>query len=88
MDLNVICTFWLINALYKIGEKEVAVGLFEQLLEYSNHLGLFSEGLDFESKRLLGNFPQAYSHLSLIETAIHISSGEITLEEKLLKALQ
>ena len=83
-----ICTFWLINALYKIGEKEVAVGLFEQLLEYSNHLGLFSEGLDFESKRLLGNFPQAYSHLSLIETAIHISSGEITLEEKLLKALQ
>ncbi len=83
-----ICTFWLIDALYKIGEKEVAVYLFEQLLGYSNHLGLFSEGLDFESKRLLGNFPQAYSHLSLIETAINISSGEITLEEKLLKALQ
>lgn len=83
-----ICTFWLINALYKIGEKESALGLFEQVLNYSNHLGLFSEGLDFESKRLLGNFPQAYSHLSLIETAINISSGEITLEEKLLKALQ
>ncbi len=83
-----ICTFWLINALYKIGEKEVAVNLFEQVLGYSNHLGLFSEGIDFESKRLLGNFPQAYSHLSLIETAINISSGEVTLEEKLLKSLQ
>jgi len=83
-----ICTFWLIDALYKIGEKEVATDLFDQILSYSNHLGLFSEGLDFESKRLLGNFPQAYSHLSLIETAINISSGEITLEEKLLKALQ
>ena len=83
-----ICTFWLINALYKIGEKETAIGLFEQVLSYGNHLGLFSEGLDFDSMRLLGNFPQAYSHLSLIETAINISSGEITFEEKLLKALQ
>ncbi len=83
-----ICTFWLINALNKIGEKEVAVDLFEQILSYGNHLGLFSEGLDFDTKRLLGNFPQAYSHLSLIETAINLSSGEITFEEKLLKALQ
>jgi GH15 family glucan-1,4-alpha-glucosidase len=83
-----MCTFWLINALYKIGEKEVAIGLFEQVLSYGNHLGLFSEGLDFASKRLMGNFPQAYSHLSLIETAMIISSGEITHEEKLLKALQ
>lgn len=70
-----ICTFWLINSLVKIGEVETAVKLFNKVLSYSNHLGLFSEDLDFESKRLLGNFPQAYSHLALIETAINISNG-------------
>ena len=74
-----ICTFWFINSLYKIGDKKKATRLFEQLLGYSNHLGLFSEDIDFKSKRLLGNFPQAYSHLALIETAINLS--KITNEE-------
>jgi GH15 family glucan-1,4-alpha-glucosidase len=83
-----ICTFWLINALNKIGEKDVAINLFEQLLSYSNHLGLFSEDLDFESKRLLGNFPQAYSHLALIETAVNLLSGRLTNEEKILEAIK
>ena len=46
---------------------------FNELLSYSNHLGLFSEDLDFKSKRLLGNFPQAYSHLALIETAMNFN---------------
>lgn len=68
-----ICTFWLINSLYKIGEKEKSQKMFDQLLSYSNHLGLFSEDIDFKTKRLLGNFPQAYSHLALIETATHFS---------------
>ncbi len=49
-----ICSFWLVNALYKIGEKEAAIERFEKLLVYSNHLGLFSEVLDFETKRQLG----------------------------------
>ena len=49
--------------------------MFDKLLSYSNHLGLFSEDIDFESKRLLGNFPQAYSHLALIETAANFSKG-------------
>ncbi|MGB3607605.1 MAG: glycoside hydrolase family 15 protein [Psychroserpens sp.] len=75
-----ICTFWFINSLYKIGEEHKAKDLFDQLLTYSNHLGLFSEDIDFETKRLLGNFPQAYSHLALIETAINLS--QITDEEK------
>ena len=65
-----VCTFWFINSLYKIGETDKAKALFDQLLSYSNHLGLFSEDLDFKSKRLLGNFPQAYSHLALIDVAI------------------
>ena len=72
-----ICTFWLINGLYKIGEKKEAIKLFEQLLSYSNHVGLYSEDIDFESKRLLGNFPQAYSHLALIETATLISGDGV-----------
>ncbi len=70
-----ICTFWLIDSLYKIGKTKKAKKLFDQLLSYSNHLGLFSEDIDFKTKRLLGNFPQAYSHLALIETAANFSKG-------------
>ncbi len=78
-----ICTFWFINSLFKIGEEEKAMQYFDQLLSYSNHLGLFSEDVDFKTKRLLGNFPQAYSHLALIECAINFSkkaSDESILE--------
>ncbi len=63
-----ICTFWLIRALYVTGEREEARTILEQILKYSNHLGLLSEDLDFETKRQLGNFPQAYSHLALVNT--------------------
>ncbi|WP_081211570.1 glycoside hydrolase family 15 protein [Salegentibacter sediminis] len=75
-----ICTFWLIDSLFKIGQREKSKKLFDQLLGYSNHLGLFSEDIDFKTKRLLGNFPQAYSHLALIETAANFSKG-ISAEE-------
>ena len=51
--------------------EEKSKAMFDQLLSYSNHLGLFSEDIDFKSKRLLGNFPQAYSHLALIDTALN-----------------
>jgi GH15 family glucan-1,4-alpha-glucosidase len=64
-----ICTFWMIQSLYKIGQEKEAKDLFNRLLSYSNHLGLYSEDIDFKTKRLLGNFPQGYSHLALIETA-------------------
>ena len=64
-----ICTFWLIRGLYVTGEIEEAKDIFDRIVGYSNHLGLFSEDLDFETKRQLGNFPQAYSHLALINTA-------------------
>jgi alpha,alpha-trehalase len=70
-----MCTFWLIQALFKIGMEDEARSIFEDLLTYRNHVGLFSEGIDFTTKRLLGNFPQAYSHLALINTAI-LFSGE------------
>ncbi len=68
-----IATFWMIQALHRIGMKEDAKIIFEQLLSYANHVGLFSEDIDFSAKRLLGNFPQAYSHLALIRTAILFS---------------
>ncbi|MGE5393473.1 MAG: glycoside hydrolase family 15 protein [Candidatus Saccharibacteria bacterium] len=64
-----ICTFWLIRALFVTGEKDEAYDIFKKIIGYSNHLGLFSEDLDFETKRQLGNFPQAYSHLAIINTA-------------------
>ncbi|MDG5800202.1 glycoside hydrolase family 15 protein [Marinilabiliaceae bacterium ANBcel2] len=82
-----ICSFWLIKSLYKIGHKKEAIQKFEKLLSYSNHLGLFSEDLDFETKRLLGNFPQAYSHLALIETAMELGGGNLSKEEKLLQLI-
>jgi alpha,alpha-trehalase len=64
-----ICTFWLIQSLFKIGMKEEAQNIFENILACGNHVGLYSEDIDFSTKRLLGNFPQAYSHLALINTA-------------------
>lgn len=82
-----ICSFWFINSLFKIGEQEKAKEMFDRLLSYSNHLGLFSEDIDFETKRLLGNFPQAYSHLALIETAANFSHG-LTSEERLFSIIQ
>ncbi|WP_273568993.1 glycoside hydrolase family 15 protein [Maribacter halichondriae] len=81
-----ICTFWFINSLFKIGEEEKAMKHFDRLLSYSNHLGLFSEDIDFKTKRLLGNFPQAYSHLALIECAINFSNKDT--EETILESMR
>ncbi len=81
-----ICTFWFINSLFKIGEEDKAMALFDRLLTYSNHLGLFSEDIDFKTKRLLGNFPQAYSHLALIECALNFSKK--ATEQQVLESMQ
>lgn len=64
-----ICSFWMVRALYVTGRHDEARELFERVISYSNHLGLFSEDLDFATRRQLGNFPQAYSHLALIDMA-------------------
>ncbi len=69
----IICTFWMIKSLYRIGNKKLATDMFENILKHSNHVGLFSEGMDIVTKRLLGNFPQAYSHLALIDVATVLS---------------
>ncbi len=70
-----ICSFWWVEALAMMGEVDEAVALFNRLATYANPLGLFSEDIDPATGELLGNFPQAYTHVGLIHAAITI--GEI-----------
>ncbi len=65
-----VCTFWMIKSLHRVGETEKAQKMFDQVLSYRNHVGLMSEDIEMKTKRLLGNFPQGYSHLALIDTAL------------------
>jgi GH15 family glucan-1,4-alpha-glucosidase len=67
------CSFWLVAVLAQQGRQEEAVELFERLLSIRNDLGLLSEEYDPERKRLVGNFPQAFTHLTLVETAFTLS---------------
>ncbi len=75
-----ICSFWLVSALSVIGEGQRARDLMERLLRVASPLGLFAEEFDVETGRHLGNFPQAFSHLALIEAAGRIIAAE-RLEE-------
>ena len=67
-----ICSFWLVSALTEIGEAARARQLCEKLLSYASPLGLFAEEIDPLSGRHLGNFPQAFSHLALINAVMHV----------------
>ena len=71
----VMLSFWLVGALIYVGEVEEASALFKEVLGYSNHLGLFSEMIDPETKGALGNFPQAFSHIGLIHTARNLTAA-------------
>jgi len=64
----IVCTFWMINALYLIGEEKKARLMFANIQDCCNHLGLYSEDVDIKHKSLIGNFPQGYSHLAYIQT--------------------
>jgi GH15 family glucan-1,4-alpha-glucosidase len=70
------CSFWLANSLALIGRRDEAVALFERLLALRNDLGLLSEEYDPVARRLLGNFPQAFSHTAIINTAAHLAEIE------------
>jgi GH15 family glucan-1,4-alpha-glucosidase len=70
------CNFWLANSLSLIGRQDDAIALFERLLGLRNDLGLLAEEYDPIAKRLLGNFPQAWSHTAIINTAAHLASVE------------
>jgi GH15 family glucan-1,4-alpha-glucosidase len=67
-----ICSFWLVSGLAIIGEAQRARDLMEKLLRVASPLGLYAEEFDTETGRHLGNFPQAFSHLALIEAAARI----------------
>ena len=73
-----ICSFWLVSALVRIGEDQRARDLMDRLLRVATPLGLYAEELDVATGRHLGNFPQAFSHLALIDAA-----GRIILTERL-----
>jgi GH15 family glucan-1,4-alpha-glucosidase len=70
------CSFWLVSALALSGRVEEARALFERLLDLRNDLGLLAEEYDVERERQVGNFPQAFSHLTLIGAATAISAAE------------
>jgi GH15 family glucan-1,4-alpha-glucosidase len=67
-----ICSFWWAEALAMMGRLDDAVAVFQKILTHANPLGLFSEDVDPENGRLLGNFPQAYTHVGLIHAAMTI----------------
>ncbi|HEX5990473.1 MAG TPA: glycoside hydrolase family 15 protein [Solirubrobacterales bacterium] len=71
-----ICSFWLVSALSEIGERRRARDLCERLLEAAGWLDLFAEELDAESGQHLGNFPQAFTHLALINAVSHVIADE------------
>ncbi len=68
-----VCSFWLVKALASIGRRDDARRIYEALLVAANGHGLYGEDLDFKTRRHLGNFPQAYSHLALIDCALELA---------------
>jgi GH15 family glucan-1,4-alpha-glucosidase len=71
-----ICSFWMVSALSEIGERARARALCERLLEAAGWLDLYAEELEAESGRHLGNFPQAFTHLALINAVSHVIADE------------
>jgi alpha,alpha-trehalase len=71
-----LCTFWLAHALALAGEVERARATFERAVTYVNDVGLLAEEIDPETGELLGNFPQAFSHIGLVNAAWAISQAQ------------
>ena len=76
-----ICSFWLVSALSEIGEVERATGLCEKLLSYASPLQLYAEEIDPKTGRHLGNFPQAFTHLALINAVMHVIGSDQESEQ-------
>jgi GH15 family glucan-1,4-alpha-glucosidase len=76
------CSFWLVDALVLDGRRDEAAALFERLLSVCNDVGLLAEEYDPRTGRLLGNFPQAFSHIALVNSAIHLAQTETVQRER------
>ncbi len=76
------CSFWMVSSLKAIGREDDARALFEKLLALRNDLGLLSEEYDVGSKRMVGNFPQAFSHIALVNAAFDLSGGPEVRERR------
>ncbi len=72
----VLCTYWLVDALTQSGRLDEAYRIFDSLADRTNHVGLLSEQIDPHSGCFLGNFPQAYSHVGLINAALNLADAE------------
>lgn len=70
------CSFWMVSNLALMGRKKEAVALFEKLLSLSNDVGLLAEEYDTDSRRLVGNFPQAFSHIALVDAAFDLCNRQ------------
>jgi GH15 family glucan-1,4-alpha-glucosidase len=75
-----ICSFWMVSALVEIGELERARALCEKLLSFASPLQLYAEEIDAVTGRHLGNFPQAFTHLALINAVVHLIQAEMKLQ--------
>jgi GH15 family glucan-1,4-alpha-glucosidase len=80
------CSFWLVDALLMIGREDEARALFERILAVRNDLGLLSEEYDPGEGRLLGNFPQAFTHVGLVNSAYNLSAHDGPIELRARKA--
>jgi GH15 family glucan-1,4-alpha-glucosidase len=77
------CSFWLADNYALIGRRKDAVRLFQRLLDLRNDVGLLSEEYDQQLKRLCGNFPQAFSHVSLLSTAYNLAHETRPVEQRI-----
>jgi GH15 family glucan-1,4-alpha-glucosidase len=75
-----ICSFWMVSALVEIGEVDEARQLCEKLLSFASPLGLYAEEIDTRTGRHLGNFPQAFTHLALINAVMHVIRADQGME--------
>ena len=78
----IACTFWLADCLTMLGQLDEARAIFERLLDLRNDVGLLAEEYDPAARRQLGNFPQAFSHVALVNTAMNLGEREKPAEQR------